>query len=107
MSKRLAAASCITYQTPKFVWISDALLTETFNRFFHHKRYGSNVPGPLEAQRRATKRKNTGLAAVSGGGIPIDPSIVLGSTANEAGWWRGHKHEHELRTVGPQQGTDS
>src|ERR1700753_1944925 len=93
MSKRLAAASCIPYQTPKFVWISDELLTETFNRFCHHKRYGSNVPGSLEAQRRAAKKKATSLAHGSPGGISIDPSIVLGSSANKLAWWGGERDE--------------
>ena len=43
------------------IWISDELLSEAFNayaRVSHSaRRYGSNVPGPLEARRRASKRR--------------------------------------------------
>jgi hypothetical protein len=43
------------------IWISDELLAEAFNRYVRvshtAKRHGSNVPGPLEARRRATKRR--------------------------------------------------
>jgi hypothetical protein len=43
------------------IWISDELLAEAFNRYVRvshtTKRHGSNVPGPLEARRRATKRR--------------------------------------------------
>ncbi|KIW95942.1 uncharacterized protein Z519_03008 [Cladophialophora bantiana CBS 173.52] len=91
MTKGLSAASCISHQGSRFAWIPDALLTDTFNRFCHHKRYGSSVPGPLEAQRRAAKRKNTSLAHASLGGISTDPSIVLGSSANKLAWWQSLK----------------
>ncbi|KIW73445.1 hypothetical protein PV04_01565 [Phialophora macrospora] len=91
MTRRLAAASCTSRQRPTFVWISDALLADSFNRFWHNKRYGSSVPGPLEAQRRAAKRKNTSLAYAGSGGISIDPCIVLGSSANKLAWWGGPK----------------
>ncbi|EXJ95460.1 hypothetical protein A1O1_00582 [Capronia coronata CBS 617.96] len=89
MNQGFSAASCVSHQGPRFVWISDALLADTFNRFCHHKRYGSSVPGPLEAQRRATKRKNTSLARYGQGGGPrsIDPSLVLGSTS-QINWWQ-------------------
>lgn len=70
------------------LWISDDLLAETFRNFTHrHRRYGSNVPGPLEARRRATKRKNTNLAHIGNGAPPVDPAIVLGA-ASQQGWWQ-------------------
>ncbi|KAL1639507.1 hypothetical protein SLS58_007939 [Diplodia intermedia] len=52
------------------IWITDDLLADAFHRFLNvsdanHKRYGSNVPGPLEARRRASKRRMMGLAAAS------------------------------------------
>ncbi|KAF1839751.1 hypothetical protein BDW02DRAFT_563801 [Decorospora gaudefroyi] len=51
------------------VWISEDLLTLAINRFFRspcaqQKRHGSHVPGPLEARRRATKRRMTASAGV-------------------------------------------
>ena len=88
MKRRLAAASCISRQSYNSVWISDVLLTETFNRFCHPKRYGSSVPGPLEAQRRAAKRKNTNLAYTGSGGASVDPSVIFGRSATQHDWWR-------------------
>jgi hypothetical protein len=87
MSKALGIGSCFSRQSSPYIWISDSFLTETFNRFCHNRRHGSNVPGPLEAQRRASRRKNTSLAYVGGGGIATDPTIVLGSSANKLAWW--------------------
>ncbi|KAL2441140.1 hypothetical protein ABEF94_013447 [Exophiala dermatitidis] len=87
MNQGFSAASCISHQSPRFVWISDALLADTVSRFCHHKRYGSSVPGPLEAQRRATKRKNTSLAHYGEGITSVDPSVVLGKTA-KINWWQ-------------------
>ncbi|KAF2033339.1 hypothetical protein EK21DRAFT_58964, partial [Setomelanomma holmii] len=65
------------------IWVSDELLSSTFNRFFRNsgprqKRHGSHVPGPLEARRRATKRRMT----VSASFYPQDnfpPSFSLGA----------------------------
>jgi hypothetical protein len=47
---------------PQHIWISDDLLASTFRQFFRsscrqQKRHGSHVPGPLEARRRAAKRR--------------------------------------------------
>ena len=56
------------------IWISDELLAEAFNRYVRvshtTRRYGSNVPGPLEARRRATKRR-MGMAVA---GAAMGPS---------------------------------
>ena len=56
-------------QTPspfpaQYVWVPEELLDLTISRFFrtfnpHQKRHGSHVPGPLEARRRAAKRRMT------------------------------------------------
>lgn len=50
------------------VWIADDQLSIAVNRFFrttcpYQKRHGSHVPGPLEARRRAAKRRMTASAA--------------------------------------------
>ncbi|USP73372.1 hypothetical protein yc1106_00646 [Curvularia clavata] len=55
------------------IWISDDLLALALNRFFpsscpHQRRHGSHIPGPLEARRRAAKRRMT----VSAGFHPQD-----------------------------------
>jgi hypothetical protein len=44
------------------IWITDDLLSTSFNRFLasskhQSARHGSNVPGPLEAQNRLSKRR--------------------------------------------------
>ncbi|KAE8556200.1 hypothetical protein EYB25_000900 [Talaromyces marneffei] len=55
-----------------YVWISDELLSSTFQRFVNgQRRYGSRVPGPLEASKRLAKRRNTALAV---GGTSFDPA---------------------------------
>ena len=50
------------------IWVSDELLLHTFRRFVRvrghiHIKHGSNVPGPLEARRRAAKRRMTVAAS--------------------------------------------
>ncbi|EAS35719.3 uncharacterized protein CIMG_01073 [Coccidioides immitis RS] len=68
------------------VWISDALLTRSFTEFTRtQRRYGSNVPGPLEARRRLAKRRNADLAMAGYGGAGIDPAILFGQNPE------GHK----------------
>ncbi|WEW58038.1 hypothetical protein PRK78_003505 [Emydomyces testavorans] len=61
------------------VWISDALLARSFAQFATApRRYGSNVPGPLEARRRLARRRNANLAMVGGGSAGVDPSLLFG-----------------------------
>ncbi|KAI7524305.1 hypothetical protein KC331_g18175, partial [Hortaea werneckii] len=83
-----AAAPPIT--TPNALWITDDLLAEAFNRFFqltphHHnhanharpktsRRFGSTVPGPLEAHRRRARRR-MGLAAAAASNGPPAPDF--------------------------------
>lgn len=56
-------------QTSLNPWISDDILNDAFNRFYRvshtTRRYGSNVPGPLEARRRLAKRR---MGAMTAGG---------------------------------------
>lgn len=56
------AVQALHLSSPHHIWIPDELLDCAVNRFFraiapHQKRCGSHVPGPLEARRRATKRR--------------------------------------------------
>jgi hypothetical protein len=76
------------------IWVSDELLSSTFHRFFrdtcpHQRRHGSHVPGPLEARRRATKRRMT----VSAGFYPQDSlpltfnlGALFGFRSNQPPW---------------------
>ncbi|KAH6637611.1 hypothetical protein C7974DRAFT_389858, partial [Boeremia exigua] len=52
------------------IWVPDEVLSLAVNRFFHRtcpqqKRHGSSVPGPLEARKRAAKRRMTASAGYS------------------------------------------
>jgi len=80
------------------IWISDSLLHETFNRFVSSrglqcKRFGCNVPGPLEARRRLAKRRLNSLATDPGGVVLLEPVVTSGwfggiwaRSANEPDW---------------------
>jgi hypothetical protein len=75
------------------IWITDECLAETFNRFLrcrpsHCKRYGSNVPGPLEAKRRLAKRNHTGLAvhADPGAGSSFTATLFGAKSSNYQAW---------------------
>ena len=70
------------------VWVSDELLTDTFNAFVrNHTRHGSNVPGPLEARRRSGKRKLTSLGQSAVANHSFDPAGLFGCQP-QAGWWK-------------------
>lgn len=86
MTKRLHAARCISPRTASdAVWITDDILADAFRRFTSvYVRHGSHVPGPLEARRRASKRKNTNLAHL--GAPKVDPAILF-SKKPQIGWW--------------------
>ena len=86
------------------IWISDAILEQQLSRFCRlSKRYGSNVPGPLEARRRANKRRNTYLASHDLGRAPIEPALVLG-TDKRYEWWQNQAQSEpapELSQIPP------
>jgi hypothetical protein len=64
------------------VWITDDLLADTFRRFARNsKRYGSHIPGPLEARKRAPKRLNTHTAFNRGAPPPLDPTLLFPASA--------------------------
>ncbi|KAK6442985.1 hypothetical protein LTR95_000698 [Oleoguttula sp. CCFEE 5521] len=74
------------------IWISDDLLAEAFNSYLRvspaYRRYGSHVPGPLEARRRTARRRmGGGLAAV---GTPPPPDMGalfgLGGATKQPSW---------------------
>ncbi|RMD43984.1 hypothetical protein DV735_g1140, partial [Chaetothyriales sp. CBS 134920] len=71
------------------LWITDAVLANAYHRFAlacSHRRHGSNVPGPLEARRRAAKRKNTSWAQLRTHS-PLEPALLFGQQ-NNAEWWQ-------------------
>jgi hypothetical protein len=84
------------HRPPSSIWITDDILANAFNRFLRAsraaKRYGSNVPGPLEAQRRLAKRRMMGLAT-AGGGPAFDMGALFGNSPV-----RGHELKWEAPT---------
>ena len=72
------------------VWISEDVLDSAMHRFAHGKiprRHVGLAPGPLEAQKRATKRRMVNLAQV-GGGADFDPSVLRGLGAPKRAEWK-------------------
>ena len=78
-------------KAPKnFVWISDEFLNNEFNHFargINFRRHVGIVPGPLEARKRAAKRRMVNLAQVGGAG-ELDPSLLggPGDAPGQNGW---------------------
>lgn len=73
------------------VWISDQLLSDTFASFARtHRRHGSNVPGPLEAQRRAKGRRATTVTHAPA--VPAADIRALNAARPQRGWWNSGKN---------------
>jgi hypothetical protein len=93
MPKKLSSAGCLTKAFPTAIavqpiWITDAVLANAFRRFTHTgRRHASNVPGPLEARKRASKRKSTSFAHASASPIPIDPALLFPNRSKDP-WWQ-------------------
>lgn len=103
MSGCLPRNSVPSYSTA--VWITDAVLAESLRRFTcTHRRHGSNVPGPLEARRRAAKRRNTNLA-YNGGAQHVDPAILFPTGSRDA-WWQQEARplDHKVSEAAPGRG---
>ena len=89
MLRSRISASCT-----EAVWISDDTLNNALHRYIClQKRHGSSVPGPLEARRRANKRRNTNLASNAGNHAPIDVGALLGSGQQQPWWDTGEKSQ--------------
>lgn len=70
------------------VWISEDLLASTFRRFVNcQRRHGSQVPGPLEANRRLAKRRSTALASAGGSGPSLNFANLFGLNGSEHMRW--------------------
>ncbi|KAI9730084.1 MAG: hypothetical protein M1834_006076 [Cirrosporium novae-zelandiae] len=67
-------------QPLEHIWISNDLLNNAWTRFATKvggRRYGSSVPGPLEARRRQAKRHHMDIASTYRN-PPMDIRVVLG-----------------------------
>ncbi|KAL9000697.1 MAG: hypothetical protein Q9169_000733 [Polycauliona sp. 2 TL-2023] len=73
------------------IWISDDILNHAISRYMQlhvGRRHGSAVPGPLEARKRAAKRRVMGLAPTLGGLDP-HPAFIAGlgrGQENQQSW---------------------
>lgn len=95
-------------------WISDELLNNVYQCFTQSRiprRHGSSVPGPLEAQRRATKRRMMGLAIAGGGELgAIHPPFLAGlnSGRDVYGWkWQPPTSFPQMPKTKPNEGNRS
>ncbi|KAK7546632.1 hypothetical protein IWX49DRAFT_551581 [Phyllosticta citricarpa] len=70
-----AAAHSIVPRNPQALWITDEVLADALHRYTQlsdvakrsgSKRFGSNVPGPLEARKRLAGRRMGGLSSAVG-----------------------------------------
>lgn len=93
--------------TEHHLWITDDIFNDSLSRFALaaiSRKHGSFVPGPLEARRRAAKRRMVNLAKTSGG-VVKEP--VLFSEINPdqfAKEWQWQSPSLPLVPVSPQQG---
>ncbi|KAL8804953.1 MAG: hypothetical protein Q9182_002263 [Xanthomendoza sp. 2 TL-2023] len=83
--------------TSNHIWISDDFLDQAFHRYVQlhvGRRHGSAAPGPLEARKRAAKRRMMGLAPTASGPQlhPGYPAVLGREQDNQQGWqWQNPK----------------
>ena len=94
-----------------YIWIGDDILDRALRRFLNPqcpRRHGSSVPGPLEAQRRANKRRMVGLASVGTTGGNVDPGFLWGllGRRDPQKWQWQAPNPAEAPKVSSTEGTD-
>ncbi|KAF2838575.1 hypothetical protein M501DRAFT_992546 [Patellaria atrata CBS 101060] len=92
-------------------WITDELLVDAFHRFarvanYGRKRFGSHVPGPLEARKRMAKRKIMAMTA-SGGGVSFDIGGLFGMNKPQPPPWKWEAPAPLKVDLDPLPGLDS
>ncbi|KAL8765730.1 MAG: hypothetical protein Q9209_007295 [Squamulea sp. 1 TL-2023] len=97
--KRRICRFAATYPSDH-IWISDDILNHALSRYMQlrvDRRHGSAIPGPLEARKRATKRRMAGLADTTGG-LDLHPGFLTGlgrGQENQQGWqWQSPTLPH-------------
>lgn len=92
--------------TEHHLWITDDIFNDSLSRFTLtalSRKHGSFVPGPLEARRRAAKRRMVNLAK-TGGGVVTAP--ILFSEMNQDQYskeWQWQSTSIPPAPVPPQQ----
>lgn len=72
------------------IWVGEDVLNNAMQHFAHGRvprRQVGLAPGPLEARKRATRRRMMNLAQIGGGG-GIDPSVLPGLGAPGRVEWK-------------------
>ncbi|KAL8799718.1 MAG: hypothetical protein Q9200_007465 [Gallowayella weberi] len=83
--------------TSDHIWISDDFLHQALHRYVQLRvghRHGSAAPGPLEARKRAAKRRMMGLAPTASSPQlhPGFPAVLGRGQDNQQGWqWQSPK----------------
>ncbi|KAL8655139.1 MAG: hypothetical protein Q9226_003163 [Calogaya cf. arnoldii] len=93
--KRHACRFAATHPTDH-IWISDDFLNHALSRYvqlYVGRRHGSAIPGPLEARKRAAKRRMMGLAPTTAGLDP-HPGFL-------AGLGQGHENQQSWQWQSP------
>ena len=84
--KRQFCRLAIPRQVTDPLSVFDDILNDAISRFTlckFSRRHGSSIPGPLEARRRAAKRRVMNLASPAG--VGLDPSCLPG-IITPSGW---------------------
>lgn len=89
------------------VWIADELLDAALRSFFHSpacRRKASFVPGPMEARKRAARRRMANIApSALYGGAGVDPGFLSGlkKTQGTPEWrWEGPRQPIPPKSAG-------
>ena len=81
----------LRFNAPKdHIYYSEHCFNNAVHRFAHGRvprRYVGLAPGPLEARKRATRRRMMDLAQVGGGGS-LDPNVLPGLGSLEYMEWK-------------------
>lgn len=91
------------------LWITDDIFNDSLSRSALaalSRKHGSFVPGPLEARRRAAKRRMVNLAK-TGGGV-VNEAILFSETNHDqySNEWQWKPPSISLAPVPPQQGQE-
>ncbi|KAL8719804.1 MAG: hypothetical protein Q9225_003239 [Loekoesia sp. 1 TL-2023] len=86
---------------PNHIWIADDVLNHALHRWAQTcvgRRHGSAIPGPLEARKRATRRRIMDLRPTAGG-FDLHPGFLAGlnlGQENQQGWqWQAPTPAHQ------------
>ena len=95
--------------TEHHLWITDDIFNDPLSRFelaALSRKHGSFVPGPLEARRRAAKRRMVNLAQ-TGGGAVAEPTLLSERNSDQySKEWQWQPPSILLAPMPPQKGQE-